>query len=170
MLGRKNGQYPFRYASLLEEVFGISPGEAIEVCSGGVTSRLDLTTVDINPEMHPSHVGDGQFLPKEWENRFYRWYADPPYNVKTAKLMYGTTFPSWTKILAEGARVTKPGGLLFLLLGDANMQWHPEELIRIGWITLTIVPNQESRAIHIYYKKVDTTTENSGHKSIFGYT
>jgi hypothetical protein len=67
--------------------------------------------------------------------------------------MYGTVLPSWSKLLAEGARVTKPGGLLFLLLGDMNMQWHPEELIRIGWITLTIVPNQESRAIHIYLKK-----------------
>jgi hypothetical protein len=153
MLGRKNGQYPFRYASLLEEVFGLSQGEAVEVCSGWVISRPDLTTVDINPARHPSYVGDGQCLPEEWENRFYRWYADPPYNAKTAKHMYGTVLPSWSKLLAEGARVTKPGGLLFLLLGDMNMQWHPEELIRIGWITLTIVPNQESRAIHIYLKK-----------------
>jgi hypothetical protein len=38
--------------------------------------------------------------------------------------------PSWT--LGDGARVTKPGGLLFLLMGDVNMQWHPEEVIRIG--------------------------------------
>jgi hypothetical protein len=155
MLARKNGQFPFRYASLLEEVFGISQGETVEVCSGCVTSRTDLITVDINPARHPTHIADGQYLPEEWENRFYRWYADPPYNAKTAEQMYGTTFPSWRKLLAEGARITKPGGLLFLLLGDLNVQWHPKNVTRIGWIALTIVPNQESRAIHIYRKKVD---------------
>jgi hypothetical protein len=154
MLGRRNGQYPFRYAALLEEVFGISPGEAVEVCSGWITA--DLITVDMNPARHPTYIGDGQCLPEDWENRFYRWYADPPYNAKTAEKMYGTAFPSWSKLLAEGARVTKPGGLLFLLLGDVNMQWHPEELIRIGWITLSVVPNQESRAIHCYLKKPDS--------------
>jgi hypothetical protein len=164
MLGRKNGQYPFRYTSLLEEVFGTSPGEAVEVCSGWVTSRSDLVTVDINPARQPTHIGDGQSLPRDWENRFNRWNADPPYNARTAKQMYGTAFPSWSKLLTEGARVTKPGGLLFLLLGNVNMQWHPEELIKIGWITLTIVPNQESRAIHIYLKKTTSTTGNSDYR------
>lgn len=71
-----------------------------------------------------------------------------------------------SKLLAEGTRVTKSGGLLFLLLGDVNMQWHHEELIRIGWIALSIVPIQESRAIHIYLKKADSVTENPIHKSI----
>lgn len=156
MLGRKNGQYPFRYMSALEEMFGVSPGEQIEVCSGLITSRPNLVTVDINPARGPSYVGDAQCLPEEWENRFYRWYADPPYNAKTAEQMYETALPSWSKLLAEGARVTKPGGLLFLLLGDVNMQWHPEGLTRIGWICLTIVPNQESRTIHIYLKRADT--------------
>jgi ribosomal protein L31 len=169
MLGRKNGQYPFRYASLLEEVFGPSQGEAVEVCSGWVTSRPDLITVDINPARHPSYVGDGQCLPEEWENRFYRWYADPPYNARTAEQMYGTTFPSWSKLLVEGARVTRHGGLLFLLLGDVNVQWHPRELIRIGWIPLSIVPNQELRAVHIYLKKANHATENSVHKNILEY-
>jgi len=158
MLGRKNGQYPFRYESFPKEVFGLSQGEEVEICSGWVTNRPSLITVDINPPRHPSYVGDGQNLPEEWENRFYRWYADPPYNAKTAEQMYWTLFPSWSKLLAEGTRVTKPGGLLFLLLGDVNMQWHPEGLIRIGWITLSIVPNQESRTIHIYLKRGDHCT------------
>ncbi|MGC2308624.1 MAG: hypothetical protein WA461_09480 [Nitrososphaeraceae archaeon] len=170
MLGRKNGQYPFRYTSLREEVFGESSGEEIEVCSRWVMSSPNLITVDINPLRHPTYEGDAQYLPKEWEERFQRWYADPPFNSKTAKQMYGTAFPSWTKLLAEGARVTKPRGLLFLLMGSVNMQWHPKELIRIGWIAITIIPNQEVRALHIYLKKANITTDNPTHRNILDYT
>lgn len=163
MLGRKNGQYPFRYKKMLEEIFGmvISSGEQIEVCSGWIRNKQNLVTVDINPERHPTHIGDGQFLPKEWDNRFDRWYSDPPYNEQTAEKMYGTHLPSWSKLLTEGAKVTKPGGLMFLLLGDVNLQWHPEGTTRIGWFVLSIIPNQEARAIHIYLKNADATTGSS---------
>lgn len=45
----------------------------------------------------------------------------------------------------------------------------PEGLIRIDWITLSIVPNQESRAIHIYLKKPDSAAENLAYKNILEY-
>jgi hypothetical protein len=124
MLGRNNGQYPFRYKKMLDEIFGmVRPSrEQIEVCSGWVRNRPGLVTVDINPARDPTWVGDGQFLPEEWENRFDRWGSDPPYNEKTAEKMYGTTLPSWSKLLTEGTRVTKPGGLMFLLLGGEKME------------------------------------------------
>jgi hypothetical protein len=61
--------------------------------------------------------------------------------------------PIQKKLLIEGARVTKSGGLLFLLLGAKNMQWHPKSIIRIGWLGIIIVPNQEIRALHCYVKK-----------------
>jgi hypothetical protein len=161
MLGRRNGQYPFGYKKMLEEIFGkcSSYGEEIEVCSGWVKNGLKLMTVDINPDRNPIHVGDGQSLPVDWSNRFERWYCDPPYNKRTAEKMYGTLLPSWSKLLTEGARVTKPGGLLFLLLGDVNLQWRPKEITRIGWLVLSIIPNQEARAIHIYLKNADAITE-----------
>jgi hypothetical protein len=138
----------------MEEVFGMcSPsGEEIEVCSGWVRNRPNLMTVDINPDRYPVHVGDGQSLPIDWNNRFDRWYSDSPYSEHAAKGMYGTDMPSVTKLLAEGARVTRPGGLLFLLLGNKNMQWHPKSTIRIGWLGITIVPNQEVRTIHCHLK------------------
>ena len=163
MLGRKNGQYPVGYKKMLEEIFGMCSldGEEIEVCSGWVNNRPNLMTVDINPDRHPVHVGDGQSLPNDWSNRFDRWYCDPPYNKRTAEKMYGILLPSWSKLLTEGARVTKPGGLLFLLLGDVNLQWHPEGTTRIGWFVLSIIPNQEARAIHIYLKNVDAITGSS---------
>jgi hypothetical protein len=58
MLGRKNGQYPFRYKKMLEEIFGMvtSSGEQIEVCSGWIRNKQNLVTVDINPERHPTHI------------------------------------------------------------------------------------------------------------------
>ncbi len=159
--GRKNGQYPFGYKEILEEIFGkcSSCGEEIEVCSGWVKKKPNLMTVDINPDRDPIHIGDGQSLPVDWTNRFERWYCDPPYNKRTAEKMYGTQLPSWTKLLTEGARVTKPGGLLFLLLGDVNLQWHPQGTTRIGWLVLSIIPNQEARAIHVYLKNTDAITE-----------
>ena len=161
MLGRKDGQYPFGYKKMLEEIFGkcSSYEEEIEVCSGWVKNGPNLMTVDVNPDRNPVHVGDGQSLPVDWSNRFERWYCDPPYNKRTAEKMYGTQLPSWTKLLTEGARVTKPGGMLFLLLGDVNLQWHPQGTTRIGWLVLSIIPNQEARAIHIYLKNADAITE-----------
>jgi hypothetical protein len=74
--------------------------------------------------------------------------------------------PSWSKLSTEGARVIKPGGLLFLLLEDVNLQWHPEGITRIRWFVLSIVPNQEAMAIHIYLKNVDAITGNSIQKEM----
>lgn len=155
--GRDNGSYPYHFKEAIIELFGgISPGEEeIEVCSGTVQSNPNLITVDINPEKGATYTMDAQALPKEWAGRFARWHCDPPYSEKAAKEMYNLTeLLSLSRLLIEGARVTKPGGLLFLLLGAKNMQWCPDSLIRIGWLGITIVPNQEIRALHCYIKKV----------------
>ncbi len=84
--------------------------------------------------------------------RFNRWRGDPPYNVKTAKKMYGTDLPEAMKLLKAGTRVCKVGSLMFLLLGPQNYQWHPKGVKRIGWIAITVVPNNEVRALNIFYK------------------
>jgi len=69
--------------------------------------------------------------------------------------MYGTTLPSLIKLLQAGARVCRVGSLMFLLLGPQNYQWHPKGLKRIGWIAITVVPNNEVRALNIFYKYAD---------------
>jgi hypothetical protein len=155
LLGKNNGKYPHKIKELINELFGSCPSssEELEVCSGEVVAKSNLVTVDINPAKNPSYVLDGQHLPKEWNNHFGRWNCDPPYSEHAAKEMYGTDMPSITKLLSEGARVTESGGLLFLLLGAKNMQWHPESVTRIGWLGITVVPNQEIRALHCYVKK-----------------
>ena len=88
--------------------------------------------------------------------RLYRTTGDPPYNVRTAKEMYGTNLPSPIKLLQAGARVCKVGSLMFLLLGPQNYQWHPKGVKRIGWIAITVVPNNEVRALNIFYKYADS--------------
>ena len=152
--GKNNGEYPYHFKELISELFGScseSDGEE-EVCSGSIKSTTNLTTVDINPDKFATYSFDAQELPPHWSDHFVRWHCDPPYSKKAAKKMYQTNMPSITKLLHEGARVTKPGGLLFLLLGPKNMQWCPKSLIRIGWFPITIVPNQEIRALHCYIK------------------
>jgi hypothetical protein len=152
--GKSNGQYPYGFKEGIWELFGKcnrSQNE-IEVCSGEITKRPNLVTVDVNRSKNPTYVLDAQHLPREWTDRYDRWNCDPPYSKGTAKKMYGTEMPSISRLLAEGARVTRPGGLMFLLLGDVNRQACPKSTIRIGRISMTIVPNQEVRALHCYLK------------------
>ena len=66
--------------------------------------------------------------------------------------MYGTDLPETGKLLKAGARVCKLGALLFLLLGHQNYQRYPYGIKRIGWVAITVVPNNEARALNIFYK------------------
>jgi hypothetical protein len=148
--GRNNGRYPYKYLEMIEMIFG--PEEnTIEVCSHNSQFREALT-VDINPANKPDVVDDAQFLSKFENNSFNRWRCDPPYNNATAHNMYNTKLPVTSKLLEAGARVCRANSLLFLLLGPQNYQWVPIGLKRIGWIAITIVPNNELRALHLFYK------------------
>ena len=69
--------------------------------------------------------------------------------------MYGTDLPSSIKLLQADVRVSKVGSLMFLLLGPKNYQMCPQRVKRIGWIALRIVPNNEVRSLHVYYKFAD---------------
>ena len=148
--GRNNGRYPYNYLEMIDNVFGFE-SNTIEVCSNSVSSK-HCFTVDVRESCSPSIVDDGQTLSKIKSNDFDRWRCDPPYNEQTAKKMYDTQFPNVGKLLKAGARVTKPKGLMFLLLGNVNRQAVPADIKRIGHITISVVPNNESRALHIYYK------------------
>jgi hypothetical protein len=138
--GRDEGRYPYKYLEMIDYLFG--PQEnTIEVCSRYVRQAVN-----------PALVDDAQLLSSIADNSFKRWRADPPYNEATSLAMYNTELPNTRKLLKAGARVCKPGSLLFLLLGPQNYQWCPPGVKRIGWICCTIVPNNELRALHIFYK------------------
>jgi hypothetical protein len=50
---------------------------------------------------------------------------------------------------------------MFLLLGPQNYQWHPKGVKRIGWIAITVVPNNEVRALNIFYKYAEASESRS---------
>jgi hypothetical protein len=155
MRGRNGGQYPFNYLEMIEGLFG-SENNTIEVCSGDL--KDNCFKVDINPETKPDLVADGQTLECISDCKFNRWRCDPPYNSLTAREMYGTDLPLTSKLLKAGARVCKPGSLMFLLLGPKNYQICPIGVKRLGWIAITVVPNNELRTLHIFYKYSDSVS------------
>jgi hypothetical protein len=163
--GRDEGRYPYKYLEMIDYLFG--PQEnTIEVCSRYVREAF---TVDINPAVNPDLVDDAQQLSCIADNSFNRWRADPPYNEATALSMYNTKLPNTGKLLAAGARLCKPGSLLFLLLGPQNYQWCPPGVKRIGWICCTIVPNNELRALHILIA-LDQMAQKDSHVVRVGMT
>ncbi len=149
--GRPNGQYPYNYKEMIQNIFGAADN-AIEVCSNSIRDS-NLTTVDIRPDVNPKYVADGQDMSSIFQDEtFDRWYCDPPYNEANALKIYDTRLPSKQKLLKEGARVVKKGSLMFLLLGPVNYQICPIEIERIGIIFITVVPNNEMRTLNIYHK------------------
>ena len=171
MRGKNGGRYPYRYLEMIDNIFGAEEN-TIEVCSGSIGKAGSVITtfrennslviandspftVDINPNMKPDLVADGQELVGIPDRKFSRWRCDPPYNAKTAKEMYGTCLPNTLKLLKAGARVCRVGSLMFLLLGPQNYQMCPAGVTRIGWIAITVVPNNEIRCLNVYYKFAD---------------
>lgn len=154
--GRNNGRYPYNYLEMIDEIFGYEPN-TLEVCSNSVEKNSTIT-VDINPKYDPSYVDNAETLSKIPSNSFDRWRCDPPYNERTAKEMYGTSLPNVGKLLKTGARICKPKGLMFLLLGNVNRQACPLGVKRIGHISISVIPNNEMRSLHIYHKLPDDFT------------
>ena len=172
MRGRDGGRYPFQYEEMINHMFGIEKNR-IEVCSGSIKGRATETSnavlsslnikdslssvlnLDINPGLNPDYVADAQILEGIPSGVFSRWMGDPPYNPRTSRDTYGTELPSPLKLLKAGARVCKVGSLMFLLLGSQNYQICPAGIRRIGWIPISVVPNNEVRCLNIYLKYED---------------
>ena len=154
MRGKDEGRYPYKYLEMIDAVFG-SEYNTIEVCSRsipGINQRGSCFTIDINSECSPDLVTDGQVLQEIPDNKFNRWRCDPPYNENTARKMYGTSLPKTSRLLQAGARVCKPGSLMFLLLGPTNYQPCSPGVKRIGFVPISIIPNNEFRVLNIFLK------------------
>lgn len=159
--GKDEGRYPYNYLEMIDRVFGPEPN-TIEVCSRTVQVDNIRTafTVDINPAFNPSAVTKGEVLAGVPTNHFNRWRSDPPYNDDTAESMYKTDLPKPIDLLKAGARVCKIGALMFLLLGPTNYQWKPEGVKRIGLVYISVIPNNETRALNIYVKLADSKEQD----------
>ncbi|MDP9287226.1 MAG: hypothetical protein M3P08_03405 [Thermoproteota archaeon] len=154
--GRENGSYPYNYLEMIDTVFG-KEDNTIEVCAGMLKKHgyTNCFTVDVNSNTNPDLVDDGRLLSSLQNAIFNRWRCDPPYNVKTAKKMYGTELPAPIDLLRAGTRVCKVGALMFLLVGHTSYQPAPQGVKRIGHISISIIPNNEVRDLNIFYKYAD---------------
>jgi hypothetical protein len=153
MRGESNGAYPTDYLSLIDSIFGSEPN-TIEVCSRtvkGLNQGGNVFTVDLNADFKPDLVADAQDLTQISSNKYSRWRADPPYNGNTASKMYNTELSNVNKLLKEGSRVVKEGSLLFLLY-SSHTPSRIADLKRIGYLTISVVPNRETRILNIYLK------------------
>lgn len=157
--GNGEGQYPDPYLDWIESCFGREP-DTMELCSRYVQADGIHTkyTVDINKKFNPTFCCDAQtlsILPPSL--RVKRIRADPPYNEKTAREMYGTSLPDFYKLLEAGSRHLELGGLFFLLLGPYNYQNNVDALglRRVGLVAIFVVPNKEIRACNIFQKMED---------------
>jgi SAM-dependent methyltransferase len=109
-----DGGYPVNFLAPAYETLGVTdPSRVLHLCSGGVRSGV---TVDIREEVRPHVVADARALP--FAAASFDWImADPPYAETYAEQLYGTgsAYPRPGQILAEAARLLRPGGRFGLL-------------------------------------------------------
>lgn len=82
--------------------------ELLHVCSGSLP-RGEGIRIDIRPEACPDIVADGRALPIA-DASVAGVLIDPPYTPDYARDLYGTDYPRPSHLLAEAARVVRPGG------------------------------------------------------------
>lgn len=91
----------------------IKPGNMLHWFCGLAEKEEGILNVDGNPDVNPHLIVEGVKLPFP-DNHFDSSFADPPYSPADSK-RYKFKYPSSQKVLAELARVTKPGGKIGLL-------------------------------------------------------
>lgn len=105
------GVYPVGFVGWALKRLGCRPREVVHVCSGALSAD-DVgggTRVDVRPEAHPDVLADGRALPFA-DGTFAGAMLDPPYTAEYASSLYGTEYPRPAHLLAEAARVVRPGG------------------------------------------------------------
>ncbi len=105
------GAYPKRFVTYALKALQCPAREVLHVCSGMLTSaevrgglRLDLRAA-----ARPDVRADGRCLPFR-DGSFSGVLIDPPYSVEYARELYDTDYPRPSHLLAEAARVLRPGG------------------------------------------------------------
>jgi hypothetical protein len=104
------GQYPVGMIEKLLPWLKCRRHEILHVCSGAL-SKGDGIRVDLRPDARPDVVADGRALPFA-DASFAAVLCDPPYTEQYAKNLYGVEYPRPAHLLAEAARVVRPGGII----------------------------------------------------------
>lgn len=103
------GCYPLHFE---KHIAGLLDTEKyIHLFSGSATSGH---TVDINPDCNPLTVATAEDLPFP-DNSFDGGFADPPYDERFSRELYGLPYPKWNDWTKELVRVVKPGGKIGIM-------------------------------------------------------
>ena len=102
------GQYPRGLIAKMLPWLRCARHEILHVCSGALPPGEGIR-VDIRPEAHPDIVADGRALPLA-DGSVAAVMLDPPYSKEYARSLYGIEYPLPSHLLAEAARVVRPGG------------------------------------------------------------
>lgn len=108
------GAYPKGFVLQAARWLGAAPAEVLHVCSGMLTPEDGGFRVDLRAAARPTVRADGRALPFR-DGVFSAVMIDPPYSVEYAADLYGTDYPRPSHLLAEAARVVRPGGRIGLL-------------------------------------------------------
>ena len=103
------GIYPKRFVPWALSAIQCRAADCLHVCSGSFGPEVGGVRLDIRPAARPDVVADGTALPFR-DRQFAGVLLDPPWSVEYARELYGTTYPKPSRLLAEAARVTRPGG------------------------------------------------------------
>lgn len=102
------GQYPRGLIAKILPWLACERREVLHVCSGSLPPGEGVR-VDINPDAHPDILADGRHLPLA-DGSVAAVMLDPPYTKQYARDLYGCEYPLPSHLLAEAARVVRPGG------------------------------------------------------------
>lgn len=102
------GQYPRALIAKLLPWLRCERREVLHVCSGSLPPGEGIR-VDVRPEARPDVIADGRALPFA-DGSIAAVMLDPPYTPQYARDLYGVEYPRPSHLLAEAARVVRPGG------------------------------------------------------------
>lgn len=104
------GQYPAALIGKLLPWLRCERREILHVCSGSLPKGEGIR-VDIRPAARPDILADGRALPLA-DGSVAAVMLDPPYTEHYAKELYSVEYPRPKHLLAEAARVARPGGMI----------------------------------------------------------
>lgn len=104
------GQYPRGFIAALMPRMECQRHEIVHVCSGCLPPGEGIR-VDIRREAKPDILADGRALPFA-TGSVKAVMLDPPYTNHYARELYGVDYPRPSHLMAEAARVVRPGGII----------------------------------------------------------
>jgi hypothetical protein len=104
------GQYPRGFIAKMLPWLDCDRREILHLCSGCLPKGEGIR-VDIRLAARPDIIADVTNLPIASDS-IAAVMADPPYSPDYARRLYGVKYPRPSHVLAEAARVVRPGGMI----------------------------------------------------------